>query len=98
MRLFDTHCHFETQDRDEIAAILSRARAAGVEKLVAVGGSDALNRAAEVAARFNEQRTVNSEQRTDVEVKFPSVLTAIGYDREQVAPPTTVHCSLFTVH
>ena len=96
MRLFDTHCHFETQDRDEIAAILSRARAAGVEKLVAVGGSDSLNRAAEVAARFNEQRTVNSEQRTDVEVKFPSVLTAIGYDREQVAPPH--NCSLFTVH
>ncbi len=117
MRLFDTHCHFETQDRDEIAAILSRARAAGVEKLVAVGGSDALNAAAEVAARVSAQRTVNSEQRTenseqrtenseqrtDAEGSLPSVLTAIGYDREQVekfhnCSLFTVHCSLFTVH
>ena len=96
MRLFDTHCHFESQDAAEIAAILARAKAAGVEKLVAVGGSDALNRAAEVAARVSAQRTENSEQRTDAEGSLPSVLTAIGYDREQVEK--FHNCSLFTVH
>ena len=37
MRLFDTHCHFETADAGEIADILSRAKAAGVERLMAVG-------------------------------------------------------------
>lgn len=52
MRLFDTHCHFETTDEKEIAAILSRAKAAGVEALMAVGGSDALNASASVAAKL----------------------------------------------
>ncbi len=52
MRLFDTHCHFETEDADTLAAILARARAAGVEKIVAVGGSDALNAAALAAQRI----------------------------------------------
>ena len=50
MRLFDTHCHFETTDADAIAAILARARAAGVEKVLAVGGSPKLNAAAVAAA------------------------------------------------
>ena len=52
MRLFDTHCHFETTDADEIAATLSRAKAAGVEKVMAVGGSPALNAAALAASAF----------------------------------------------
>ena len=65
MKLFDTHCHFETCDETEIAAILARAKAAGVEKLMAVGGSPALNAAAIAAA------------------SFPSVICAIGYDRDQ---------------
>ena len=73
MRLFDSHCHFETEDADTIAAILARARAAGVEKLVAVGGSDSLNAAALAAQR------VASTQR------FPEVQVALGYDREQLS-------------
>ena len=52
MRLFDTHCHFETTDADEISATLTRAKAAGVEKVMAVGGSPALNAAALAAAAF----------------------------------------------
>ena len=72
MRLFDSHCHFETEDADTIAAILVRAAAAGVEKLVAVGGSDSLNAAALAAQR------VASTQR------FPEVQVALGYDREQI--------------
>ena len=30
LRLFDTHCHFETEDAQTIASTLARARAAGV--------------------------------------------------------------------
>ena len=76
MRLFDTHCHFETTDRDAIAAILKRARSAGVERLMAVGGSVDLNAAA----------------RTAVEVAasgegFPAVTAALGYDRDQIGKP-----------
>ena len=37
MRLYDTHCHFETASSVEIAAILSRAHAAGVEAVGAMG-------------------------------------------------------------
>ena len=52
MRLFDTHCHFETADHGEIAAILARAREAEVERLMAVGGSAALNASAVAAAEL----------------------------------------------
>ena len=52
MRLFDSHCHFETDDAAEVSAILSRARSAGVEKILAVGGSPALNDGAATAARL----------------------------------------------
>ena len=72
MRLFDTHCHFETSDRDEIAAILSRAKAAGVEKVLAVGGSPALNDAAMIAASLGGSR-----------MSLPSVVCAVGFDRDQ---------------
>lgn len=44
MRLFDTHAHF-TDDSD-VAAIEARAREAGVVRILAVGGSDELNRSA----------------------------------------------------
>ena len=49
MKLYDTHCHFEVEDASVIAAIVERARAAGVERMMTVGGSVALNRAAMVA-------------------------------------------------
>ena len=49
MKLYDTHCHFEVEDASVIAAIVERARAAGVERMMAVGGSAALNRAAMIA-------------------------------------------------
>ena len=80
MRLFDTHCHFETTDADEIAATLSRAKAAGVEKVMAVGGSPALNDAAVAAATLENVkcRMENGELRS-----LPDVVYAIGYDRDQ---------------
>ena len=72
MRLFDTHCHFERANPTEIAAILARAKAAGVEKLMAVGGSDALNESALVAAQVAAESVVT-----------PAVCVALGYDRDQ---------------
>ena len=72
MRLYDTHCHFERADPTEIAAILSRAKAAGVEKLMSVGGSPALNESAALAAEVAHEAHV-----------APKVVCAVGYDREQ---------------
>lgn len=42
IELFDTHAHFEGS-AEEIGAILARASAAGVTRVMAVGGSEALN-------------------------------------------------------
>ena len=73
MRLYDTHCHFERADPTEIAALLSRAKAAGVEKLMAVGGSPALNESAALAVQVAEDSVV-----------APKVVCAVGLDREQI--------------
>lgn len=49
----DTHMHLEPDD--DVAGLAARARAAGVERMVAVGGSDSMNRAAlAVAAAYPE--------------------------------------------
>lgn len=74
MRLYDTHCHFEKADPTIVAATLDRARAAGVEKLMAVGGSPGLNQSAELAAQCAAETVV-----------APAVRVACGYDREQTA-------------
>lgn len=74
MKLFDTHCHFESGDEKEIAAILARAKAAGVEKILAVGGSAALNANA-LSAKSN---------------KVPMVEVALGFDRDQLDLPSTI--------
>ena len=72
MKLYDTHCHFERVDPTEIAAVLSRAKAAGVEKLMAVGGSPALNESAALAVEVAAEALV-----------APKVCCAVGFDREQ---------------
>lgn len=74
MRLFDTHCHFESVDPERIGALLSRARTTGVEKLMAVGGSMALNAAA-LAARALAAAHPDA---------MPLVTVALGYDRDQI--------------
>ena len=55
MRLFDSHCHFETHDAVVIAGILRRAKTAGVVRIMAVGGSPALNEAAILCADVARQ-------------------------------------------
>ena len=86
-RLFDTHCHFETANAGEIAAILARAKDAGVEKLMAVGGSPTLNASAMMA--FSEGRKKEEGRSSDI----PEVIYAVGLDRDQATssqtPPLT---------
>lgn len=94
MRLFDTHCHFETTDATEIRAILERAKAAGVECLMAVGGSPALNSAAIAAAELSEGKRKKEEGKSSGGEEgrslegggegLPTVLCATGFDRDQV--------------
>jgi len=79
MRLFDTHCHFETADAAETRAILERAKNAGVECLMAVGGSPALNTTALQAAELGGARSGKAEAGS-----LPAVLCAVGFDRDQV--------------
>ena len=83
MRLYDTHCHFERAEPTEIAAILSRAKAAGVEKLMAVGGSPALNESAALAVMVGKRDEMGGVG------DMPEVLYAIGRDREQINRPDT---------
>ena len=83
MRLFDTHCHFETADAGEIATILARAKSAGVEKLMAVGGSPTLNASSMLA--FSEGRRKKEEGRSS---DIPEVIYAVGLDRDQIHSPT----------
>lgn len=82
MRLYDTHCHFERADPTEIALILERAKAGGVEKLMAVGGSSSLNESAALAVEVAAESVV-----------APQVVCAVGLDRDQVgktcAPQTS---------
>lgn len=73
MRLFDTHCHFEG-DATETAAMLERAAAAGVEAIMAVGGSPKLNASALEAVKI-----------ANAHPGLPHVIAACGYDREQIA-------------
>ena len=72
MDLFDTHAHF-TEDAEKTAATLARAFAAGVTRLMAVGGSAALNRAALIAASVGPTPS-------------PAVCLALGLDRDQISP------------
>lgn len=78
MRLFDTHCHFETADPQSIREILVRARSAGVTRLTAVGGSPALNAAAVVAGELASASPDDT---------LPRVFVAQGFDRDQAAAP-----------
>lgn len=66
--LFDTHAHFEGT-ADETAAVLLRAVSAGVTRVMAVGGSEALNRGVEIAANCR--------------VEGVKVWRCLGWDRDQ---------------
>ncbi len=71
--LFDTHAHFEGT-AEETSAILARAYAAGVSHILAVGGSEDLNRGVEMAVAAAARAPGDS----------PRILKAIGWDRDQI--------------
>ena len=56
MDIYDTHAHF-SEDREKTSATLARARAADVARLMAVGGSAELNRAALLAQSLAPEST-----------------------------------------
>ncbi len=72
LRFFDTHAHFEGTDT---VSVLDRAMAAGVVRVMAVGGSDRLNTGAVAAAKARPGH----------------VCLALGFDRDQagLATPDT---------
>jgi TatD DNase family protein len=70
MKIFDTHAHFDG-DENLIASIIDRAVSADVCKIMAVGGSDALNEAAVLAKKIRPE----------------TVSLALGFDRDQAASP-----------
>ena len=71
MNLFDTHAHF-TEDEERTAATLAHAFAADVTRVMAVGGSAGLNRAALLAAKLAAGGDT-----------LPRVRLALGLDRDQ---------------
>jgi TatD DNase family protein len=68
MELFDTHAHFGGTE-SETAALLERAKAAGVGRVMAVGGDETLNAGALAAVRIADGDPV----------RFPKVRAAIGW-------------------
>ena len=72
MRLFDTHAHFDGFAADgSVAAVLVRAAAAGVERMCAVGSSEASNDLVVQLAREHPA----------------ALVAAVGYDRDQLDKP-----------
>ena len=72
MRLFDTHAHFDGFAAEgRVAAVLARAAAAGVEKMCAVGSSEASNELVVRLAREHPE----------------TLMAAVGYDRDQLEKP-----------
>ena len=66
MKIFDTHAHF-SGDETSIASIIDNAISSGVDRIMAVGGSDELNNAAILANK----------------VRSNNILLALGFDRDQ---------------
>lgn len=75
--LYDTHAHFEDCEA-AAAAMIDRAWAAGVTKIMAVGGSDSLNRGAVCAARARPE----------------IVRLALGWDRDHAGNESASEATL----
>ena len=73
MEFFDTHAHFEPS-LEYIREVLSRAREAGVTRILAVGGSDELAAGASLAVEV-------AAENLD---KYPIVGKSVGWDRDQL--------------
>ncbi|NCD21890.1 MAG: TatD family deoxyribonuclease [Spartobacteria bacterium] len=72
MKLFDTHAHFDPFAAEgTVAQVLQRAAAAGVERMCAVGSSEASN---ELVVRLAREH-------------LAALVAAVGYDRDQLEKP-----------
>ena len=72
VKWFDTHAHFDSFAADgSVAAVLERAAAAGVERMCAVGSSEASN---ELVVRLAREHPA-------------ALVAAVGYDRDQLEKP-----------
>lgn len=68
-RLIDTHAHFDVFDEEgAVPAVLARARAAGVARMIAIGGTPAANRRALALARAYPD----------------ALRATIGFDRDEI--------------
>ena len=65
-RLFDTHVHFDGFPPEDLDSVLDRASGAGVDRMIAVGGSNSANELACRVAQAHADR----------------VFAAVGYDRD----------------
>ena len=85
MEFFDTHAHFEPS-LEYVREVLSRAREAGVTRVLAVGGSDELAAGASLAVEV-------AAENLD---KYPIVGKSVGWDRDQLdkSPESLSFCSL----
>ena len=80
MDIYDTHAHF-SENREKTASTLARARAAGVARLMAVGGSPELNRAALLAQSLAPDAT----------------RLAVGADRDQAGDASVNNAAMEAV-
>lgn len=71
MKIFDTHAHFSGDD-NSIAQIIDNAEMAGVNRIMAIGGSPDLNEAAIKAKRIRPEK----------------IHLALGFDRDQAGSQT----------
>ena len=72
VKWFDTHAHFDSFAADgSVAAVLERAAAAGVERMCAVGSSEASN---ELVVRLAREHPA-------------ALVAAVGYNRDQLEKP-----------
>ena len=101
MRLFDTHCHFE--DAGTIGEIVSRAKEAGVERILAVGGSGSLNETALAAMRGHGCLAALGYDRDQIAAERPpigmdgiSARGEIGLDYHYSPETREMQCALFS--
>ena len=97
MEIYDTHAHF-SEDREKTDATLARARAAGVARLMAVGGSHELNRAAILAQSLAPDATrlaLGADRDQAGDASANETLAKIGLDFHYSPETARGQCDLF---
>ena len=103
MRLFDTHAHFDGFAAEgRVAAVLARAAAAGVEKMCAVGSSEASNELVvrlarehpetlELVQSFRSHPRVHRFHHDSCEKSYHDGTALAAKPREQIAAVLPIH-------